>query len=42
MRLLTFRRPEDGVATLGVRLGQRVLEVCSRRCRVAEALEHEA
>jgi 5-carboxymethyl-2-hydroxymuconate isomerase/acylpyruvate hydrolase len=27
MRLLTFRRPEGGVPTLGVRCGQRVLDV---------------
>jgi 5-carboxymethyl-2-hydroxymuconate isomerase/acylpyruvate hydrolase len=35
MRLLTFRRPEDGVATLGVRCGQRVLEVAAA-VRIAE------
>jgi len=27
MRLLTFRRPEDGASTIGVRCGRRVLEV---------------
>src|SRR5215212_786934 len=26
MRLLTFRRPEDGIPAIGVRCGQRVLE----------------
>src|SRR4029077_4176088 len=29
MRLLTFRNPDEGRATLGIRYGQRVLDVAS-------------